>query len=69
MTPEEAQIVFSALIGEECNTFWHTTLLGAAKDILKSYMGDDTITEVEYNSGVIMMRGPPEMFKERETDE
>ena len=68
MEKEEMLIIYSAI---ECLEGWFTeggkikdtsmasTLVDSAKQILRSYMDDNTISMIAYNNGPIVMRGTP----------
>jgi len=75
MEKEEMLIIYSAI---ECLEGWFTeegkirdnsmanTLVDSAKQILRSYLDDNTISMIAHNDGPISMRGLPENFIEEE---
>ncbi len=66
-TTEEYQVILSALQLANPESPLGETLISSAVDIVKSYMGDSTIVEVEYNDGPITIRGfgiPKELLEE-----
>ena len=66
-TTEEYQVILSALQLATTESTIGETLVDSAIDLVKSYMGDSTIVEVEYNDGPITIRGfgiPKELLEE-----
>jgi len=66
-TTKEYQVILSALQLANPESPLGETLISSAVDLVKSYMGDSTIVEVEYNDGPITIRGfgiPKELLEE-----
>jgi hypothetical protein len=72
MDLEEMTIIFSAIklledaVEKQNRSYIGDTLTDSAKQILRSYMDDKTISMIAHNNGQISMRGLPENFMEEE---
>ena len=73
MDNEEMIIIFSAIklledaVVKQNRSYISDTLTDSAKQILRSYMDDNTISMIAHNNGQITMRGLPDThFTEEE---
>ncbi len=73
MEKEEMEVIFSAIklledaIEEGNRSYISDTITDSAKQILRSYMDDNTISMIAHNNGQITMRGIPQInFTEEE---
>ena len=73
MEKEEMEVIFSAIklledaIEKGNRSYISDTITDSAKQILRSYMDDNTISMIAHNNGQITMRGIPQInFTEEE---